>query len=154
MVSELVEDGNVEVIKDSIFRIMSMTKPVIGVAMMKFFEEGKWKMEDLVTDHIPRSCSARPYMANDFNGDSEFKGLVVKNGDGTTTPPKTPMTMAQLVSHSAGFPSQLTVQSDTLDNIIPSLVKGNLAFQPGKDWRYGPGVELQGYLHSLQRLIV
>jgi CubicO group peptidase (beta-lactamase class C family) len=56
------------------------------------------------------------------------------------------MTMAQLVSHSAGFPSQLSVTSDTLDDIIPPLVRGNLGFQPGKDWKYGPGVEIQGYL--------
>jgi CubicO group peptidase (beta-lactamase class C family) len=56
------------------------------------------------------------------------------------------MTMAQLVSHSAGFPGQLSVASETLDDIIPPLVKGNLAFQPGKNWKYGPGVELQGYL--------
>jgi CubicO group peptidase (beta-lactamase class C family) len=82
----------------------------------------------------------------DLNDGLEFKGLVVKNSDNTTTPPATPMTMAQLVSHSAGFPRQLTVASDTLDNIIPPLVKGNLDFQPGKDWKYGPGVELQGYL--------
>jgi len=54
--------------------------------------------------------------------------------------------MAQLVSHSAGFSSQLSVSSPTLQDIIPPLVKGQLAFQPGKDWRYGPGVEIQGYL--------
>jgi CubicO group peptidase (beta-lactamase class C family) len=54
--------------------------------------------------------------------------------------------MAQLVSHSAGFPGQLSVTSATLQGIIPPLVKGQLAFQPGKDWRYGPGVEIQGYL--------
>jgi CubicO group peptidase (beta-lactamase class C family) len=56
------------------------------------------------------------------------------------------MTMAQLVSHSAGFPRQLTVASSTLDEIIPPLVKSGLDFQPGKDWKYGPGVEIQGYL--------
>jgi len=54
--------------------------------------------------------------------------------------------MAQLVSHSAGFPGQLSVASPTLQTIIPPLVRGQLAFQPGKDWRYGPGVEIQGYL--------
>jgi CubicO group peptidase (beta-lactamase class C family) len=42
---------------------MSMTKPIVGVAMMKFFEEGKWRMEDLVTDHLPRSYSTVPYSA-------------------------------------------------------------------------------------------
>jgi CubicO group peptidase (beta-lactamase class C family) len=56
------------------------------------------------------------------------------------------MTMAQLVSHSAGFPRQLSVPSDTLNYIIPPLVKAGLDFQPGKDWKYGPGVEIQGYL--------
>jgi CubicO group peptidase (beta-lactamase class C family) len=51
-----------------------------------------------------------------------------------------------LMSHSAGFPGQLSVNSTTLQGIIPPLVEGQLAFQPGTDWRYGPGVEIQGYL--------
>jgi CubicO group peptidase (beta-lactamase class C family) len=114
---------------DSIFRIMSMSKPVVGVAMMLFYEEGKWKPDDLVSKHVP-----------------EFKDLKVKLRNGTLVPQDTPMTMAQLMSHSAGFPGQLTVPSATLQGIIPPLVKGQLAFQPGKDWQYGPGVEIQGYL--------
>jgi CubicO group peptidase (beta-lactamase class C family) len=40
----------------------------------------------------------------------------------------------------------LTVPSATLSGIIAPLVRGQLAFQPGRDWRYGPGVEIQGYL--------
>jgi CubicO group peptidase (beta-lactamase class C family) len=115
--------------KDTIFRIASMTKPVVGVAMMMFYELGKWKMDDLVEKHIP-----------------EFHDLKVKQKNGDLVPMASPMTMAQLVSHSAGFPGQLSVSSATLQGIIPSLVKNQLAFQPGKDWRYGPGVEIQGYL--------
>jgi CubicO group peptidase (beta-lactamase class C family) len=115
--------------KDSVFRIMSMSKPVVGVAMMLFYEEGKWKPDDLVSKHVP-----------------EFADLKVKMSDGTLAPQNTPMTMAQLMSHSAGFPGQLTVPSATLQGIIPPLVKGQLAFQPGKDWQYGPGAEIQGYL--------
>src|ERR1700761_964342 len=115
--------------KDTIFRIASMTKPFVGVGMMMLYEEGKWKLEDLVSKHIP-----------------EFANLQVKLSNGTLVPQKTPMTMAQLMSHSAGFPGQLSVASATLQEIIPPLLKGQLAFQPGRDWRYGPGVEIQGYL--------
>jgi CubicO group peptidase (beta-lactamase class C family) len=121
------EKGQVK--KDTIFRIMSMTKPTVGVAMMMFYEEGKWKLDDLVSKHIP-----------------EFANLKVKGPGGALVPQKTPMTMAMLMSHSAGFPGQLSVNSTTLQGIIPPLVAGQLAFQPGTDWRYGPGVEIQGYL--------
>lgn len=122
--------------KDSIFRIMSMTKPVVGVAMMMFYEEGKWKLDDPVSKHIP-----------------EFANLQVKvcaSGSETSCtmePAKSPMTMAQLMSHSAGFPEMLWVaNATTLADIVPPLVQGGLAFQPGKDWLYGPGADIQGYL--------
>jgi len=106
-----------------------MTKPVVGVAMMMMYEEGKWKLDDLVSKHIP-----------------EFADLKVKGPGGALAPQEKPMTMAMLMSHSAGFPAMLTVNSATLGGIIPPLVQGQLAFQPGRDWRYGPGVEIQGYL--------
>ncbi len=92
-----------------------MTKPFVGVAMMMMYEEGKWKMEDLVSKHIP-----------------EFADLKVKLGNGTLVPPNKPITMAMIVSHSAGFPEMLTVPTPTLSGIIPPLIKGQLAFQPGR----------------------
>jgi CubicO group peptidase (beta-lactamase class C family) len=117
------------VTKDTIFRIMSMTKPIVGAGFMMMYEEGKWKLDDLLSKHIP-----------------EFKDLKVKLANGTLVDPIKPITMAMVVSHSAGFPGMLTVPSPTLGGIIPPLVAGQLAFQPGRDWRYGPGVEIQGYL--------
>jgi CubicO group peptidase (beta-lactamase class C family) len=128
-VLDISSETKVPAKKDTIFRIASMTKPTVGVAMMMFYEDGKWKLDDLVSKHVP-----------------EFANLQVKLANGTLVPQQKPMTMAQLVSHSAGFPAQLSVQSATLQDIIPPLVKGELAFQPGTDWRYGPGVEIQGYL--------
>src|SRR5580698_9454248 len=71
---------------DSIFRIASMTKPITGAAMMMLFEAGKWKLDDPVAKHIP-----------------EFEGLKVKTKDGAPVAQASPMTMAQLMSHSAGF---------------------------------------------------
>ena len=39
--------------KDGIFRIMSMTKPVIGVATLMMIEEGKIRLTDPVSKFIP-----------------------------------------------------------------------------------------------------
>ncbi|MCA6287077.1 MAG: beta-lactamase family protein [Phenylobacterium sp.] len=71
---------------DTIWRIASMTKPVVGVAMMQLWERGLWKLDDPVARHIP-----------------EFAGLKVKAPDGSLVPQASPMTMAQLMSHTAGF---------------------------------------------------
>jgi CubicO group peptidase (beta-lactamase class C family) len=119
---------------DSIFRIASMTKPITGAAMMMLWEEGKWALEDPVARHIP-----------------EFEGLKVKQKDGSLAPQARPMTMAQLMSHSAGF-GRAQEYADTdlrrgdLREMIDILAKRPLSFQPGKDWRYGPSVDIQGYL--------
>ena len=40
-------------VKDGIFRIMSMTKPVIGVATLMMMEEGKVRLQDPVSKFIP-----------------------------------------------------------------------------------------------------
>ncbi|MGL6267405.1 MAG: serine hydrolase domain-containing protein, partial [Chitinophagaceae bacterium] len=40
-------------VKDNIFRIASMTKPVISVAAMILFEEGKFSLDDPISKFIP-----------------------------------------------------------------------------------------------------
>jgi CubicO group peptidase (beta-lactamase class C family) len=110
--------------KDSIWNIMSMTKPISGAAMMTFYEEGRFKLDDLVSKHIPQVAQMK------VNGQ----------------PQATPMTMAQLMSHSAGFPGLIAASGATLAKGVESIVAGSLAAQPGTKWAYGPGVEIQGYL--------
>ena len=39
-------DSGAPMQKDTIFRIASMTKPTIGIAMMMLWEQGKWKLTD------------------------------------------------------------------------------------------------------------
>src|SRR5271170_2153754 len=46
-------EGGEPLRKDAIFRIASMTKPIIAVAMMTLYEEGKWQLDDSVTKFIP-----------------------------------------------------------------------------------------------------
>jgi CubicO group peptidase (beta-lactamase class C family) len=118
---------------DSIFRIASMTKPIVGVAMMQLWEQGKWALSDPVSKHIP-----------------EFANLQVKTATGSEAQ-RTPMTMAQLMSHSAGFDvsagyQSAGLQAGDLQGMIDKLAKMPLAYQPGADWRYGPSVDIQGYV--------
>lgn len=121
------------VTKDTIFLIASMTKPVVGVAMMMLWEQGKWSLDDPVAKHIP-----------------EFAGLKVAGPGGEVAQIK-PMTMRQLMSHSAGFDAgsgyaKANLRAADLQGMIDKLAKLPLAFQPGTEWRYGPSVDIQGYL--------
>jgi CubicO group peptidase (beta-lactamase class C family) len=119
---------------DSIFRIASMTKPIAGVAMMQLWEQGKWKLNDPVSKYIP-----------------EFANLKVKGPNGTLVAQNTPMTMAQLMSHSAGFGVSAVYEgaalsATDLQGMIDKLAKLPLETQPGTHWDYGPSVNIQGYI--------
>jgi CubicO group peptidase (beta-lactamase class C family) len=127
-------EGGAPMEKDTIFRIASMTKPICGVAMMMLWEEGKWKLTDRVDQHIP-----------------EFKGLKVKAKDGSLVDQESPMTMAQLMSHTAGFGvnadyEKLAFNRGDLQGMIDQLAKLPLYTQPGTAWDYGPVVNIQGYV--------
>jgi CubicO group peptidase (beta-lactamase class C family) len=118
---------------DTIFRIASMTKPIVGVAMMMLWEQGKWTLDDPVAKHVP-----------------EFSGLKVSTPSGEV-PQTKPMTMRQLMSHTAGFDvndgyAKANLRESDLQGMIDKLSKLPLAAQPGSDWRYGPSVDIQGYI--------
>ena len=119
--------------KDTIFRIASMTKPIVGVAMMMLWEQGKWTLDDPVAKHIP-----------------EFAGLKVATPNGEV-PQARPMTMRQLMSHTAGFDisagyAKAGLRDSDLRAMIDKLAKLPLSTQPGTDWQYGPSVDIQGYI--------
>jgi len=121
------------VASDTIFRLASMTKPIVGAAMMMLWEQGKWTLDDPVAKHIP-----------------EFAGLKVATPNGEV-PQTKPMTMRQLMSHTAGFDvnagyAKANLGDSDLQAMIDKLAKLPLAAQPGSDWRYGPSVDIQGYI--------
>ena len=121
------------VTRDTIFRIASMTKPIVGVAMMMLWEQGKWTLDDPVAKHIP-----------------EFAGLKVATPNGEV-PQTRPMTLRQLMSHTAGFDvtagyAKAGLRDSDLQGMINKLAKLPLSTQPGTAWQYGPSVDIQGYL--------
>jgi len=134
---------------DTIFRIYSMTKPVTGVAMMILYEEGKWHPSDPISKFIPEFSDLKVFKDVDANG-------VV-----TTEAPVHPPTMAELMTHTAGFTYGLfgstpvdklymtKVWSGTTDNLhemMQRLAGVPLLYQPGSKWVYSVSMDIQGYL--------
>ncbi|HEX4740429.1 MAG TPA: serine hydrolase domain-containing protein [Caulobacteraceae bacterium] len=133
--------------RDEIFRIYSMSKPITGVAMMILFEEGKWKLDDPVTKFVP-----------------EFKDLKVlaqdPSGNVVLEPMRRAPTMREIMSHTAGFGYGLSdnnpvdrmfrdkhiLGSQGLKQMIDRVATIPLKFQPGTDWSYSVGVDVQGYI--------
>jgi CubicO group peptidase (beta-lactamase class C family) len=133
---------------DAIFRIFSMTKPVTGVAMMMLYEEGKWLPKDPISKFIPEFAHLKVFEGLDANG----KMIL---GD-----PVHPPTMAELMTHTAGFTygvfgdgpvdkmysSQGVMQSKSLQEMIDKLAKIPLLYQPGTRWVYSASMDIQGYI--------
>src|SRR5215475_8510047 len=133
---------------DTIFRIYSMTKPVTGVAMMILYEEGKWHPTDPISKFIPEFADLKVFKGTDANG------AIV------TEAPAHPPTMAELLTHTAGFTYGLfgTTPVDklylaknpfaapTLHGMMQTLAGMPLLYQPGSKWVYSVSMDIQGYI--------
>jgi CubicO group peptidase (beta-lactamase class C family) len=74
---------------DSLFRIYSMTKPLTAVAALQLVDQGRLRLDDPVGRFIPEMNSLRAW---------------VGSGEVTATEPlKRPLTVRDLLTHSAGF---------------------------------------------------
>jgi CubicO group peptidase (beta-lactamase class C family) len=76
---------------DTIVRAFSMTKPVTAAAMMILYDEGKWRPDDPIAKHLPELANLRIITGVDANG----APILAK--------PKNQPTVAQLMTHTAGF---------------------------------------------------
>jgi CubicO group peptidase (beta-lactamase class C family) len=131
---------------DTLFRIYSMTKPVLGVAMMILYEAGFWKPEDPIGRFLPGFGGLKVFAGRDSRG----RALV---RDANHAP-----TMGELMTHTAGFTYGFD-PNDALDALylkadlwqsaslaeFAAKVSGlPLAYQPGERWLYSLSMDLQG----------
>ncbi len=131
---------------DTIFRIYSMSKPITSVGLMMLYEEGKFTLKDPVSKYIPEFANLQVLE------ESPSGNKLVK--------PKRPMTVQDLLRHTAGLTYGLFSKSavDTmyeeakplsatvLDDFITRLSKLPLRFHPGTRWHYSVAVDVQGKL--------
>jgi CubicO group peptidase (beta-lactamase class C family) len=140
-------------VKDGIFRIMSMTKPVIGVAILMMMEEGKVRLQDPVSKFIPewRNMTAavpQPAAAGARAGGAApgGRGGAPQEPRYYTVPVEREVQIRDLLTHTSGVVSG-TVSNfanravaagpkETLADYIPRLGKVPLEFQPGTRWAY------------------
>jgi CubicO group peptidase (beta-lactamase class C family) len=134
---------------ETLFRIFSMTKPVVGVAMMMLYEEGLFSLADPLAMHIPEFANIKVYAGDDENGEMLLED-----------PVRQP-TIHDLMQHTAGFTYGLFDRSrigemyrelevegfdKTQQEFVNALAKIPLRYQPGERWAYSVAVDVQGYL--------
>ncbi len=132
------------VTEDTIFRIRSMTKPIVGVAMMQLWEKGLWKAEDPITKFLPELGNLKVAT----KADSITEGVV---------PANRPPNMNEVMTHMAGFGYGLSAASavdrefqrdnphaqPNLQAAMNRLAQIPLLFQPGERWSYSYTVDVQ-----------
>jgi CubicO group peptidase (beta-lactamase class C family) len=145
---------NIPMKKDNIFRIASMTKPIISVAAMMLFEDGKFLLTDPISKFIPEFKN--PVVLDKYNAaDTNY----------TTVPAKREITMRDILSHTSGIGyaqigsgtanaiyyknkinGGIGTPYSTLKDVIPRLAKLPLMVQPGEEFYYGLNTDVLGYL--------
>jgi CubicO group peptidase (beta-lactamase class C family) len=154
-------DTDIKCAPNTIFRVYSMTKPMIGAAAMQLVEKGKISLDTPVADILP-----------------EFKNMrVLTNpaGPSTETRPATkPILIRHILTHTAGFSYSIgrgpLAQAYIKNGIVPGsrekvkapgadlapakdlkefserLAKMPLNREPGTAWEYAVGIDLMGYI--------
>ena len=137
--------GGPEMRADAIFRIYSMTKPIVTVAAMMLVEEGRLSIIDPVSNTIPAFANVKVGVANGDKLD-----LVA---------PKRPITVQDLMRHTSGLTygftgvgpiQKMTKRAEvlkperTLAENVEAIAALPLMHQPGEVWEYGTSTDVLG----------
>ena len=135
---------------DSIFRIYSMTKPLVSISAMQLHEDGKLYLSEPVSKYLPELATMK--VAKDNNNTIEI------------TDAKRTIKIHDLLRHTSGFTygifgksaaKKLLKESDigtldtmhiSLEDYVSTISKLPLAYQPGTHWEYGRSIEVLGRL--------
>ncbi len=129
---------------DTIFRLYSMTKPIVCTALMTLVEEGRLTLVDPVAKHLPA-----------------FASVKVRTADGSLVDPIRPMTVGDLLAHTSGltyhflgdspvskmYDDALVQRAEVpLAEAIDDLARFPLAAHPGSRWIYSVGIDVAARL--------
>lgn len=128
---------------DSLFRIYSMTKPIVTTAAMMLFEEGQFVLDEPLSKYLPAFKDAKVLI------------------DGEMVPATHDFTIGELMSHTAGLTygmfsdtqvdklyrdANVPENSTDLAEMVESLGPLPLLNQPGTQWVYSVSVDVLGAL--------
>jgi len=130
---------------DTVFRIYSMTKPIVSTALMLLHEEGRFQLEHPVANYLPA-----------------FGAVKVLEDDGRLVDPVRPIEIRDLLTHTSGLTYDFMVDTPvaqmyrdhnichdatrTLEQMIDELATLPLASQPGARWEYSVGIDVAARL--------
>ncbi|MCF6293187.1 MAG: beta-lactamase family protein [Robiginitomaculum sp.] len=133
----------------SVARYYSMTKPIVGVALMTLFEDGKFALDDPIAQYLPEYAELKVYVAGDDTTEASL------------AEPIRAVTIRDLMRHTSGMTYGLFTNTavdkmyreagilslnDTNTQMSQKLAKLPLQAQPGTKWIYGVSVDVQGRL--------
>ncbi len=136
---------NSEIPENALYRVYSMTKPIISVLALKLIEEGYLQLTSTLAEF-----------------DNRFSSMIVLNPDGHLAPADGLITVEHLLTHRAGFSYDFNIgcavapyyrQAELMENgyrdlgdIISILSELPLIFNPGSHWRYSVATDVLAYL--------
>jgi CubicO group peptidase (beta-lactamase class C family) len=128
---------------ETIFRVYSMTKPIVSIATMQLVEDGKIGLDDPISKFIP-----------------EFANPKVLVGKGQTRPAAREITVRDLLAHKSGLIYGVFDQESELGKmymaagdvrtdisgleLAKAIAALPLAFDPGAAWRYSRSSDVLG----------
>jgi len=140
-----LEPGGRPMPADAIFRIYSMTKPIVSVAAMTLFEEGRLFLADPLAKYIPAFAEMKV-------------GVETANGL-DLVPLKRPITIQDVMRHTSGFTYGFTGESKvqtllaqarilrterTMSESMDALATLPLMHQPAEVWEYSLSTDVLG----------
>ena len=153
------KDAGIPLKKDSIFRIYSMTKPLVSVAAMILAEDGKLTLSDPVSKHLSEFADMKVSIATkDASGNTSY----------TVVPAERPITVIDLLRHTSGIGYAEITKNPVIKQAyanaglwrdggtdydqrrvtpqeeVTGLARAPLSAQPGTNWEYGMSVDLLG----------
>ena len=137
--------------KDTIFKIYSMTKPIVSVGIMILQEQTRIFLRDPVSKFIPEFKEVKVGVENtdSATGEKTF----------STVPVQRQITIQDLLRHTSGLTYSFFGKSkinmmykeaglgnpdQTLAEMVTKLSKLPLAFQPGSRWEYSRATDVLG----------
>jgi CubicO group peptidase (beta-lactamase class C family) len=129
---------------NTIFRIYSMTKPIVSVALLMLFEQGLFLLKDPVHKYLP-----------------EFKDVKVFEPGGKLAQPRNEITIHHLLTHTAGLTYGLFGETEVdklyleanlqekgidLKEMVGRIASLPLLYHPGERWVYSYATDVVGRL--------
>jgi methyl acetate hydrolase len=122
--------------------IASMTKALTGTAAMQLVEQGRLELDRPATDWVPELSQVQ--VLEGFAAD----------GEPLTRPPRRPITLRHLLTHTAGFSYEIWSEeiiryqeAKGIPGIIScqnAALNTPLLFDPGERWEYGINIDWAG----------